>query len=107
MSNEPEEIRVFRYHMASGHVLEEIVDATLTEDDDTLLASVSEIFRSNDFVTVTDAHSESRVLVCVSRIEMVQVGHAIRITHTADSAQEDTAIARAQSLWNQHGEQHG
>lgn len=100
----PEQIRVLRYHMTSGHVLQETVDRELADvSDSELLQRISGVFLERRYITITEGTVDSGVLISTDRIEFVQVAHAELLISREDMEaavhNEETAIETARKLW--------
>lgn len=109
----PEEIRVLRYHMTSGHVLSEAVDSALNDlSDDELLQRVTKSIWATQgprlvAILITESTSESRVLVVTDKVEFIQVAHADLLISREDMMAamlaEGSAMQRAREAWGQDG----
>lgn len=94
----PETVRMLRYHMSSGHVLQEIVDPVLADTDDlTILETIAGTCETTLYIKIKEATSDTPVLVAVNAIEFVQVANILVQTIDLMGAErsEDEAIARA------------
>lgn len=116
MTEDPQEIRLLRYHLSSGHVLCEAIGEELSDisDDEILQRLTVAVWGTptvlgtrvggTAVVLLTEAQTESRMLLAVDKIEFIQVARATRLHSPEDleaaADAEDSAIARAKKLWS-------
>lgn len=110
----PQDLRVLRYHMTSGHVVQEIVDPTLADTSDLdILEHLAKVMSTELYIKIKEVTSDSAVLLAVGSIEFVQVGHAelvadLREAMGAAMLSEDEAVQRARDFFKRFvSQEHG